>query len=172
MATMTSTQPYLFRAILEWIEDNSMTPHIVVDALGAGVLVPQEYVKDGQIILNISSSSIELYQMDNKVLHFSARFNGVSQEITVPMNFILGVYSRENGQGMYFDPAEYSSESQDAVDDSNANPSATDVEVVSTNTLAGNKSEKNSEKKLDPKRTDKKSKKDVKRKNSHLTIIK
>ena len=76
MTEMTSTKPYLFRGIYEWIEDNLMTPYIVVDAAGDGVLVPQEYVNDGQITLNISSSSIELYTMDNKLLHFSARFKG------------------------------------------------------------------------------------------------
>ncbi len=107
MASMTSTKPYLFRGIYEWIEDNNMTPHIVVDANGKGVFVPQEYVNDGQITLNISSASIELYRMDNQVLHFSARFNGISQELTIPMSFILGIYARENGQGMFFEAGEY-----------------------------------------------------------------
>lgn len=110
MTGMTSTKPYLFRGIFEWIEDNGMTPHIVVDALGDGVLVPQDYVEDGQITLNIASSSIDLYQMDNELVHFSARFNGVSQELTVPMTFILGIYARENGQGMFFEAEEYPDE--------------------------------------------------------------
>ncbi len=107
MAGMTSTKPYLFRGIYEWIEDNGMTPHIVVDASGQGVFVPQDYVDDGQITLNISSASIELYQLDNQMLHFSARFNGISHELTIPMPFILGIYARENGQGMFFEAEEY-----------------------------------------------------------------
>ena len=112
MTALTSTKPYLFRAILQWIEDNSMTPHIIVNALANGVLVPQEYVQDGQITLNIASSSIQLHQMDNLVLQFSARFNGVSQDITVPMDSVLGIYSRENGQGMFFDPEEFEQEAE------------------------------------------------------------
>lgn len=107
MAEMTSTKPYLFRGIYEWIEDNGLTPYIVVDALTQGVLVPQEHVNDGQITLNVSSSSIELYQMSNKMLHFSARFNGLAQELTIPIRAILGIYARENGQGMFFEAEDY-----------------------------------------------------------------
>lgn len=110
MTEMTSTKPYLFRGIYEWIEDNRLTPYIVVDAAGEGVLVPQEFVNDGQITLNISSSSIELYTMDNQLLHFSARFNGLAQELTIPMLYILGIYARENGQGMFFEPEDFPQE--------------------------------------------------------------
>jgi len=158
MTGMTTTKPYLFRAILEWIEDNSLTPHVVVDALGQGVLVPQEYVKDGQIILNISSSSIQLYQMDNSRLHFSARFNGVSQELSVPIASVLGIYARENGQGMFFDPEDYPEEETNEPE--NQNTPITEVEVVS------NKTEKEVSK------SKKKGKRDSKGNGSHLKVIK
>jgi len=158
MTGMTTTKPYLFRAILEWIEDNSLTPHVVVDALGQGVLVPQEYVKDGQIILNISSSSIQLYQMDNTRLHFSARFNGVSQELSVPIASVLGIYARENGQGMFFDPEDYPEEETNEPE--NQNTPITEVEVVS------NKTEKEVSK------SKKKGKRDSKGNGSHLKVIK
>jgi len=101
--SMTSSKPYLFRALLEWIEDNDMTPHIIVDVMYDNVSVPLEYVNDGQIVLNISSSSIQLYTLDNETLHFSARFNGVAQDIFVPIASILRIYARENGHGMFFE---------------------------------------------------------------------
>jgi len=159
MTEMTSTKPYLFRGIYEWIEDNRMTPYIVVDAAGDGVLVPQEYVNDGQITLNISSSSIELYTMDNKLLHFSARFNGLAQELTIPMHFILGIYARENGQGMFFEPEENLPE--EPVE------SIKPVEAAKIETVTDEEPKKNTSKKS------KKSKKSgSKRDNSHLKIIK
>ena len=162
MADMTSTKPYLFRGIFEWIEDNQMTPYIVVDANANGVLVPQDYVNDGQITLNISSSSIQLFAMDNKVLHFSARFNGLAQELTIPMHSILGVYARENGQGMFFEAEDYPNE-QDS--DVLAEKKTTQIEEVVSNNSSKEKSKKPVAKK------DKK-KSDANKKNSHLKIIK
>ena len=100
---MTSSKPYLFKAILEWIEDNGLTPHIVVDPSVRDTVVPMEYVKQGKITLNISAESIELYRLDKEALHFSARFNGIAQEIYIPIIAILGVFARENGQGMFFE---------------------------------------------------------------------
>ena len=156
---MTSTKPYLFRSIYEWIEDNDKSPYIVVDATGKGVLVPQEYVDDGQITLNVSSSSIELYTMDNTVLHFSARFNGLAQELTIPIRFILGIYARENGQGMFF-------ETEDQLDDDvfedvleSTNSRTTKIEEVITEDTKKSSTEK-------PKKNT------IKRDNSHLKIIK
>lgn len=153
MTEMTSTKPYLFRGIYEWIEDNRLTPYIVVDAAGEGVLVPQEFVNDGQITLNISSSSIELYTMDNQLLHFSARFNGLAQELTIPMLYILGIYARENGQGMFFEPEDYPQEE--------VQPLA-EIEKIPAEEPKKSASKKST-----------KSKKDgSKRDNSHLKIIK
>lgn len=99
---MTSSRPYLLRAIYDWIQDNYLTPHIMVDAHGTGVRVPQEYVQDGQIILNISSAAAMNLVMTDEYVSFNARFRGVPMDVTVPVESVLGIYARENGQGMMF----------------------------------------------------------------------
>lgn len=99
---MTSQRPYLLRAMHDWILDNHLTPHILVDALRDGVRVPQEYVQDGQINLNIAPSAVRNLQLGNRDISFSARFRGVPMEVLVPVTAVLGVYARENGQGMSF----------------------------------------------------------------------
>jgi stringent starvation protein B len=105
--SMTSTRPYLLRAIYEWILDNNLTPHVVVNAHEEGVRVPQEYVQDGQITLNLSPEAVKSLNMDNESLSFNARFRGVPMDIQVPMPAIMGVYARENGQGMMFGEEDY-----------------------------------------------------------------
>ncbi len=103
--SMTSSRPYFLRAIYEWILDNNCTPHILVDAHIEGTQVPQQHVnKDGQIILNISPSAIKDFFMDNSAVSFNARFSGVVNNLYVPCGAILGIYARENGQGMMFEP--------------------------------------------------------------------
>ncbi len=103
--SMTSSRPYFLRAIYEWILDNDCTPHILVDAHVQGTQVPQQHVnKDGQIILNISPSAIKDFFMDNTAVSFNARFSGVVNNLYVPCGAILGIYARENGQGMMFEP--------------------------------------------------------------------
>lgn len=97
---MTSQRPYLLRAIYEWIADNGMTPHVLVDASLPGVRVPAHAVKDGRIVLNIAERAVGHLQMGNDALTFSARFSGVSQNVVVPMYAVVAVYSRETGQGM------------------------------------------------------------------------
>lgn len=97
---MTSQRPYLLRAIYEWIVDNGMTPHVLVDASLPGVRVPAHAVKDGRIVLNIAERAVGHLQMGNETLTFSARFAGVSQSVVVPIYAVLAVYSRETGQGM------------------------------------------------------------------------
>ena len=104
---MTSTRPYLLRAIYEWVLDNQLTPHVVVNAHEEGVRVPQEYVQDGQITLNLSPDAVKNLNMDNESLSFNARFRGVPMEIHVPIEAILGIYARENGQGMMFSEEDY-----------------------------------------------------------------
>ena len=99
---MTSSRPYLLRAIYDWIVDNQLTPHVAVNAHGDGVSVPQEYVQDGQITLNITPGAVRNLVMDNVELSFSARFRGVPMDVRVPVESILGIYARENGQGMMF----------------------------------------------------------------------
>jgi len=98
-----TTKPYLFRAIYEWAEDNSFTPQVLVNAEIEGVLVPQDYIVDGQIVLNISSSASQVHQMDNDGIAFSARFKGVSHDIFLPMESVLAIFARENSQGIFFE---------------------------------------------------------------------
>lgn len=101
---MTSNKPYMIRAIYEWILDNELTPHIVVFASAPDVSVPLEYVnKDNQIVLNIAPRAVEALEMGNQSITFSARFGGIPTEIFVPCQAVLGVYARENGQGMMFE---------------------------------------------------------------------
>lgn len=101
--TMTSSRPYIARALYEWIQDNDCTPYILVDALRRGVEVPNEFVKDGQIVLNISPSAVRALQIENDMVTFSGRFGGEALTITVPIDALMAIYARENGQGMVFD---------------------------------------------------------------------
>lgn len=103
---MNSSRPYIIRAIYEWIADNDCTPHLLVDVNQEGVDVPQAYVTDGQIVLNISPSAVVGLEMGNELIFFNGRFGGVATDIVVPIKAILGIYARENGQGMVFDAAE------------------------------------------------------------------
>ena len=103
---MNSSVPYLIRAINEWILDNDSTPYLIVDATMEDVSVPMEYVKDGQIVLNISPNAVVGLEMGNDLIQFNGRFGGVATDIIVPIGAILGIYARENGQGMVFDAAE------------------------------------------------------------------
>ena len=89
MSQITSTRPYLVRAIYDWIEDNKLTPYILVNAMAPDVSVPQQYVKDGRIVLNISSMAVRHLQLENEQVKFSARFGGVAQEIYVPKSSVL-----------------------------------------------------------------------------------
>jgi len=97
-----STKPYLLRAIFEWAEDNGFTPQVLVNAYSDGVEVPQEHVVDGQIVLNIGSSAVQLHVMDNDCISFSARFSGIEQDVYLPMDSILAIFARENSQGSIF----------------------------------------------------------------------
>ena len=103
---MNSSRPYIIRAIYEWIVDNECTPHLLVDVDVDGVDVPQAYVTDGQIVLNISPSAVVGLEMGNDLILFNGRFGGVATDIVVPIKAILGIYARENGQGMVFDASE------------------------------------------------------------------
>jgi stringent starvation protein B len=101
------TRPYLVRAIYEWAQDNGFTPYLLVNADEPHVNVPRQHVKDGQIVLNIAMHAVQHLQLENDAIHFSARFGGVPINIFVPMRSVLGLYARENGQGLFFDPQEY-----------------------------------------------------------------
>ncbi len=97
---MTSHRPYLLRALVEWINDNGMTPHILVDAGLPGVQVPASAVKEGRVVLNIAERAVMRLQIDNDGVSFTARFSGVSFPVQVPISAVLAVYARETGQGM------------------------------------------------------------------------
>lgn len=101
---MTSSKPYFVRALYDWIVDNNCTPYLLVDATRAGVVVPQDYVKDGSIVLNIAPGAVVDFNMLDDAVCFNARFSGQPIDVWVPMSSVLGIYAKENGQGMMFDP--------------------------------------------------------------------
>jgi stringent starvation protein B len=101
-----SRRPYLLRAMHEWISDSAHTPHVIVDAMRPGVEVPAAYVKDGKIVLNLSTSATQRLQLKNDWIEFDARFAGVVHHVRVPMHAVLGVYARETGEGMVFSEIE------------------------------------------------------------------
>jgi stringent starvation protein B len=101
----TSTRPYLIRALYEWCTDNGFTPYVAVRVDGS-VQVPREYVKDGEIVLNISCDATSSLQLGNDFIEFKARFGGKPREIMVPVARVIAIYARENGQGMAFPPPE------------------------------------------------------------------
>ena len=96
-----STKPYLIRAIHEWCTDSDLTPYLTVK-IDSQTRVPMEYANDGEITLNISHGAAHHLKMDNDVISFSARFNGVAREILVPMTAVKGIFGKETGQGMVF----------------------------------------------------------------------
>jgi stringent starvation protein B len=102
----TSTKPYLLRAIYEWCTDNGYTPYLAAVADGKA-RVPKEFVKNGEIVLNISFGATSGLKMDNDVIHFNARFGGISREISVPIENVVAIYARENVQGMAFEVARH-----------------------------------------------------------------
>jgi stringent starvation protein B len=99
---MTPNRPYLIRAIYDWILDNQMAPHLLVNASHPGTLVPAGFVQDGRIVLNISPTAVRGLVLGNERIGFSARFGGVSMEVSVPPAAVLGIYARETGRGMLF----------------------------------------------------------------------
>ena len=96
-----STKPYLIRAIHEWCADSNLTPYLSVK-VDANTRVPQEHVKNGEIVLNLSYDATHRLTIGNDSVQFSARFGGVSRECSVPMEAVLGIFARENGQGLFF----------------------------------------------------------------------
>jgi len=98
---MPSTRPYLLRALYEWCTDNGFTPYVAVK-VDESVRVPMDHVKNGEIVLNISFDATSSLQLGNDLIEFKARFGGVAQDIRVPINRVIAIYARENGQGMAF----------------------------------------------------------------------
>lgn len=99
---MTPNRPYLIRALYDWITDNGLTPHILVNADRPGVEVPKQHIHEGRIVLNINASAVRGLQLGNDFIEFSARFGGVSHLIRIPTSSVMAIYARENGQGMAF----------------------------------------------------------------------
>lgn len=100
--SMTSSRPYLLRAIYDWIVDNDLTPYLLVNAEQEGVEVPVQYVEKGKIVLNVSPRAVQALDLANERISFSARFAGRPMEVSVPISAALAIYAKENGQGMIF----------------------------------------------------------------------
>lgn len=99
---MTSSRPYLIRAIYEWLVDNQLTPYVMVDAMVPDVQVPENYIEDGKIILNIAPMAVRDLSMTNTDIQFDARFSGITHHIYVPIQSVMAIYAFENGRGMVF----------------------------------------------------------------------
>lgn len=95
-------RPYLLRAMHEWMTDNALTPHLVVDARDASLGLPAEHLREGKIVLNVSYAATRGLVVGNDAVSFEARFNGVPRSLAIPIEAVLGIYARENGQGMVF----------------------------------------------------------------------
>lgn len=117
--TLSPTRPYLARGIYEWICDNNLTPYLLVDATKPYTDVPTQFIQDGQIVLNIVPHAVHKLNMSNDAITFSARFGGVSKDIYVPISAVLGLYAKENGQGLFFDPDEYAAQTEENTLESN-----------------------------------------------------
>ncbi len=105
---MKSSKHYLIKALYEWILDNDCTPYLLVNGEGKDVLVPLQYVKDGQIVLNISPFAVKDFIINAQAVFFNARFSGNSVEVYIPIASVMSIYAKENGQGMIFDCTEES----------------------------------------------------------------
>jgi len=104
MTGMTSNRPYLLRALYQWVLDNGMTPQILVDATAADTKLPQQHVKEGRIVLNISPAAVADLLIADDAVSFKARFAGRSIAVHAPVRAVLAIYARENGKGMAFPP--------------------------------------------------------------------
>lgn len=99
---MTSSKPYLIRAIYEWLVDNRLTPYILVDALQPHVVVPERYIDEGKIVLNIAPQAVVGLLMSNSAVEFDARFSGNKMHVYIPISAVKAIYAFENGRGMVF----------------------------------------------------------------------
>lgn len=129
---MTSSRPYLIRALYQWIEDNGQTAYILVDSGVPGVRVPPQAIKDGKVVLNIAARAVQNLDLADDVISFQARFNGVSMLVVVPVSAVDAVYAMENGQGMVLPPeanppAEAAGTPNDSADETPELPPEVDV---------------------------------------------
>jgi len=100
---MTSLKPYLIRSIYEWIVDNDLTPHFLVDAENSLAILPQQFIEDGKIVLNIKPQAVKGLTLGNEEIQFNARFSGKPMHIVTPIAAVMAIYAKENGKGMIFD---------------------------------------------------------------------
>jgi stringent starvation protein B len=114
---MTSNRPYLIRALYEWLSDNGLTPHLLVDAKQDDVVVPAGFVEEGRITLNISMTAVRGLELGNDQISFNGRFGGTPMNVLIPPAAVLGIYARENGQGMLFPVEETENEEGPPPDD-------------------------------------------------------
>ncbi|NDL63556.1 ClpXP protease specificity-enhancing factor [Acerihabitans arboris] len=104
VSQLSPRRPYLLRAFYEWLLDNHLTPHLVVDVTVDGVSVPMEFARDGQIVLNIAPRAVASLELTNAEVSFNARFGGIPRQVNVPIAAVLAIYARENGAGTMFEP--------------------------------------------------------------------
>ncbi|EGT5681175.1 ClpXP protease specificity-enhancing factor [Cronobacter turicensis] len=120
ISQLSPRRPYLLRAFYEWLLDNQLTPHLVVDVTLPGVLVPLEYARDGQIVLNIAPRAVGNLELANDEVRFNARFGGVPRQVSVPLAAVLAIYARENGAGTMFEPEAAYDEEMASLNDGNS----------------------------------------------------
>ncbi|MDJ0827966.1 MAG: ClpXP protease specificity-enhancing factor [Rhodobacter sp.] len=125
---MTSSKPYLLRALYEWILDNESTPYILVDTSHEEVAIPPGIASDGKVVLNLAPQAIQELEISNDSVSFSARFGGVPHDVYCPMTSLLAIYARETGEGMMF-PAEDAAESDDSTTDE-AKPAGPILKII------------------------------------------
>jgi stringent starvation protein B len=116
----TQQRPYFIRAMHEWMVDNGLTPHVVVDASHDGLTIPREYVENGKLVLNLSLTATRNLVIGNEYAELEARFGGVPRQLVIPMGAIIGIYARETGQGMVF--TDDASASETSGEDSPSSP--------------------------------------------------
>jgi len=127
---MTSNRPYLLRALYEWIADNNMTPHVLVEAGSDGVDVPDQAIQKGKVILNIDKAAVRELNLGNEWLTFKARFSGSEHSVVVPIEAVLAIYSKENGQGMMFAQDDETSPTDPGPDDGSAPSKRPHLKIV------------------------------------------
>jgi len=124
---MTSLKPYLIRSIYEWIVDNDLTPHLLVDAENSHAILPQQFIEDGKIVLNIRPAAIQGLSLGNEEIQFNARFSGKPMHIVTPIAAVMAIYAKENGKGMIFDQED---EESDKTPPENKPPTRPTLRVV------------------------------------------
>ncbi|MCA1771318.1 MAG: ClpXP protease specificity-enhancing factor [Halomonas sp.] len=167
---MKSSRPYIARALYEWLLDNELTPHLVVDATQPGVEVPRQFVQNGQIVLNVAPTAVRDLFMENQAIGFNARFGGQPMQVMIPTPALIAIYARENGAGMVFghEPELTSLEGEEALDD-DASPSKPTLAVTESTGEADSAPEETSSETSD---SDSESKDKPSKKKPSLRVVK